>query len=185
MGFLSGLIGVVEGVTGIDVPFIGPGDRFFAGERPGPGSVAGTSGAAFGNRGIRRGRCPPFQKKTPQGDCEFFLGDQPGPDFRGNGVVGEAVQGGFNVPAEVPQVVGNITRNDGSTGPILRCRGGMVLATDNLCYSKGIKGLAAFRKWKPGPRAFLPPKDIKCLRRSIAIRKSKTNKAMFRELGLG
>lgn len=98
---------------------------------------------------------------------------------------GEVVMGGFGVPAMVPDIVGRIARRDGSQGPILRCIAGMVLATDNLCYSKGIRGLAAFRKWKPEPRGFLPRKDVVCLRRAIAIKKSKSNRQMLRELGMG
>ena len=102
-----------------------------------------------------------------------------------NGGPGEAVAGGFNMPAFTPDVVGNISRMDGSSGPILRCPSGTVLATDNLCYAKGTKGLAAHRKWKPTPPGFLPRKDIVCLRRAVSIRKNKSNRAMFRELGLG
>lgn len=100
-------------------------------------------------------------------------------------VAGEAVAGGFNMPAFVPLVVGNISKVDGTTGPILRCPSGTVLATDDLCYAKGTKGLAAHRKWKPTPPGFLPRRDVVCLRRAVAIRKSKSNRAMFRELGLG
>jgi len=143
--------------------------------------------------------CLPFMTRDPfSGECVFKFGEQQGPDMENgsfpdrdaNGVdhsggAGAAVRGGFNMPAFVPGVVGNITRRDGTTGPILRCPRGTVLATDNLCYAKGIRGLAAHRKWKPGPRPFLPPKDIQCLRRAVAIRKNKDNRRMFRELGLG
>ena len=118
------------------------------------------------------------------GECKTFLGQQPGPEPNGFGG-GQTVEGGFNMPAFTPDVVGNISRMDGSTGPILRCPRGTVLATDNLCYAKGTKGLASFRKWKPTPPGFLPRSDVKCLRRAVAIKKNKSNRALFRQLGLG
>jgi len=130
-------------------------------------------------------KCNWPQRPDPiTGRCRTFVGQQPGPEPGGVGG-GEVVEGSFNMPAFTPDVVGNISRRDGSTGPILRCPRGTVLATDNLCYAKGTKGLAAFRKWKPAPPAFLPRRDMVCLRRSVAIRKNKTNRALFRELGLG
>lgn len=48
-----------------------------------------------------------------------------------------------------PRVVGNITRKDGSTGPILRCEEpNFVLAIDNRCYPKKMVS-KSFRKWPP------------------------------------
>jgi len=126
----------------------------------------------------------PWRRDPISGTCKAFVGDQPGREKGGVGG-GQAVVGGFNMPAFVPDVVGNISRQDGSSGPILRCPTGTVLATDNLCYAKGTKGLAAHRKWKPTPPGFLPRADVKCLRRSVAIKKNKSNRAMFKELGLG
>jgi len=131
------------------------------------------------------GKCGFGQKRDPiTGECRFFFGQQPGPEPGGVGG-GQAVAGGFNMPAFTPDVVGNISRMDGSSGPILRCPRGTVLATDNLCYAKGTKGLAVHRKWKPTPRGFLPRKDVVCLRRAVAIRENKSNRKMFKELGLG
>jgi len=51
-GFLKGVattaIGVAEGITGFDVPFVGPGDRFFGGASPGiPGGRAPLSVAGL------------------------------------------------------------------------------------------------------------------------------------------
>lgn len=97
---------------------------------------------------------------------------------------GEAVAGGFNMPAFVPQVVGNISRLDGSSGPILRCPRGTVLATDNLCYAKGTKGLAAHRKWRPGRPPFLPRRDLAALDRVASLRKNKTLKGRMKALNL-
>jgi len=114
----------------------------------------------------------------------FFPGGASGYEVDTRGY-GEAVIGGFGIPALVPAIVGAIERRDGSIAPIRKCPSGMVLATDELCYAKGTKGLAAHRKWKPSGACFLPPRDVKALRRAVAIRKSKSNRAMFRELGLG
>lgn len=100
-------------------------------------------------------------------------------------IVGDAVLGSFGVPALVPAVVGSITKRDGSTGPILRCPPRMVLAVDNLCYMKGTRGLAAFRKWRPGTKPFLTGGDVKCLRRANTLRKGKSSKKLLRELGMG
>jgi len=211
MGFLSGLIGIVEGVTGIDVPFIGPGDRFFSG---GVQPTVTTSNVIVrrASGGVVAGNCGPGRRRTSLGNCvrdvtsgaAAFSGSDPGAGLgaprsgplaavqrflpggaTGRFEMGEVVMGAFGLPAAVPAQVGSITRNDGSVGPILRCIAGMVLAKDNLCYPKGVKGLAAFRKWKPLAGGFLPRKDVRCLRRAIAIKKSKTNRAMLRELGLG
>jgi len=98
---------------------------------------------------------------------------------------GEAVIGGFGRPALVPRVVGAIERADGSVGQILRCPPGAVLAIDDLCYTKGTKGLAANRKWPPGTAPFLTGGDVKCLRRADSLRKSKANRKLLRGLGMG
>jgi len=98
---------------------------------------------------------------------------------------GMAVMGAFGLPALEPAIVGQVQRRDGSMALIRRCPRGMVLATDDLCYSKGTRGLASFRKWKPEAGGFLPRRDVKCLRRAIAIKGNKTTKKMLRELGLG
>jgi len=182
------IIGAVSGfVTGGPA---GAAAGFIRGGRPpGPGSVA-TSGGFGVPRSLDDG-CPPGQRRSGT-DCVTagFKGAlQRTIPFGATGtisdVTGEAVMGAFNVPATVPAQVGSIERHDGVVSPILRCPRGQVLATDNLCYAKGIKGLAAFRKWKPAAKGFLPRRDVACLRRAIAIKKSKTNRAMLRELGLG
>jgi len=98
---------------------------------------------------------------------------------------GAAVIGAFGIAALQPAVVGSITRASGETGPILRCPRGAVLGTDDLCYSKGIKGLYAFRKWKPGTRPFLTGGEVKCLRRAATLRSGKSSKRLLKSLGMG
>lgn len=76
---------------------------------------------------------------------------------------GEAVLGAWGKPALVPRQVGTITRNDGSTSPVLRCPRGAVLGIDNLCYQKGSKGLQ--RKWPAGSRPIISANDAKTLKK--------------------
>ena len=109
----------------------------------------------------------------------------PGGDTGFEDGFGEAVIGGFGRPALVPRVVGTIERRDGSVGQILRCPPGAVLAIDNLCYTKGTKGLAANRKWPPGTRPFLTGGEVKCLRRADTLRNSKANRKLLKGLGMG
>lgn len=186
MGFFSSAIGFLEDVAGVDIPFVGPGDRFLGGNRAeglGAGSRVDFTGAR---------RCPQGSRANRQGICEkvgavaaiqrFVPGGQTGTiadEF------GEAVIGAFGIPALVPQQVGTIERKDGSVGPILRCPTGAVLATDNLCYTKGTRGLAQNRKWRPGTRPFLTGGDVRCLRRANSLRSSKGSKKLLKELGMG
>lgn len=162
------------------------------------GGGGGETSSAFtgADRGQGLGRppgCPPTTQRNPRtGACEqtgvvaavqrFVPGGATGvlPDE-----FGEAVMGGFGVPALVPAQVGSITRRDGSVGPILRCPPGSVLAVDNLCYNKGVKGLAAFRKWKPGTRPFLTGGEVRILRRAETLRSGKGTKKTLKALGLG
>jgi len=177
---IGGLI--TGGPLGAIGGFIGGGrrepttpDPRFTGSQPGLGLGFGpsTTTCGFG------------QRRDPNtGLCKTFFGSQPGFD-RGREGPGEAVAGGFNMPAFVPDVVGTITRIDGSAGPILRCPRGTVLATDDLCYAKGTKGLAAHRKWPMGTRPFLSGGDVKCLRRANTLRRSKGSRKLLRELGMG
>jgi len=125
------------------------------------------------------------------GECKIFIGRESGIDRPISGGIsmrddefGEAVIGAFNMPALVPAVVGQIERRDGTVGPILRCPRGSVLATDDLCYSKGIKGLASHRKWKPGRAPFLPGRDLRALDRVAALKGNKVLKGRIKALGL-
>lgn len=146
---------------------------------PGPGT-----GSQFGPNGGP----PQIGTRPEEGWRAFFErlfpGGETGTELATEGY-GNAVIGGFGIPALEPAIVGAVQRRDGTMAPIRRCPPGLVLATDELCYAKGTRGLAAHRKWKPSGACFLPPRDVKALRRAVAIRKSKSNRAMFKELGLG
>jgi len=72
---------------------------------------------------------------------------------------GNAVMGGFGIPALEPAVVGQI-----NGGPILRCPAGSVLGKDNLCYQKGTITNKQ-RKWPKGPRPLLTGGEMKTLRK--------------------
>jgi len=135
----------------------------------------------FGDDPGTNGTCiPPWRIDPASGDCKLFLGQQEGSDEGG-----DAVRGGFNMPAFTPDVVGEIEKKDGTMSAIRRCPKGTVLATDNLCYAKGTAGLAAHRKWKPGTKPFLSGGDVRCLRRANTLKHSKGSKAILRELGMG
>lgn len=83
---------------------------------------------------------------------------------------GEAVMGGFGVPALVPAQVGTISRRDGSVSPILRCPRGAVLGVDGLCYTKGVIP-RKFRKWPPGPKPPISAADWKASRTFASVQK--------------
>lgn len=95
---------------------------------------------------------------------------------------GEAVRGAFGMPAMVPRVVGNISRNDGSTGPVLRCDAGLVLGRDNLCYPREIlRRNSRFRKWRPGVKPVLTGGQ----RRAIRVARGAITTARDAISGLG
>lgn len=177
-GFLSG------GPAGAIAGFAGGGGGAPSQHRPAFTGLNPGMGLGF----APGGPCPRGHTRTASGACRRTVGAAVG-DFFTPGTPfsdqpGEAVTGGFNMPAFVPSVVGNITRIDGSSGPILRCPRGTVLATDNLCYAKGTKGLAPNRKWKPGRRPFLPSQDLRALDRVAALKGNKVLKGRIRALGL-
>lgn len=69
-----------------------------------------------------------------------------------------------------PTVVGSIMRQDGTTGPILRCPAGMVLGKDDICYVRqAIPN--NLRRWPRGPRPLLSAQDGKVLRRAHSLEK--------------
>jgi len=209
-GLVGGVIGIGEKITGFDIPGIGPGDKYFGGASNGtqspyagrscrpPYTLHPTTGRCTltGERetGVSNGVYRGLENGTQVGTRpaegwkaafeRFFPGGATGTELATEGY-GAAVIGAFGIPALEPAIVGAVQRRDGTMAPIRRCPPGLVLATDELCYAKGTKGLAAHRKWKPSGACFLPPRDVKALRRAVAIRKSKSNRAMFRELGLG
>jgi len=111
------------------------------------------------------------------GECKLFLGEQEGAD------PGRPVVGGFGLPAMVPQVVGSITKRDGTTGPILRCMRGMVLGIDSLCYPKAVMPRRSkFRKWRGAARPAVSAGDVKAIRRAAAAKERVLNLA--KDVGL-
>jgi len=174
--FGGGPVGAVSGFLG------GGGSR----ERA---QVGGDAGLGFANTS---GGCSDGFEPDADGQCvrtgirgagqRFFPGGETGTQAD---VMGEAVVGSFGLSGVIPRQVGSITRNDGVVSPILRCPARYVLAIDNICYVKGQKGLAAFRKWRPGTKPFLTGGDVKCLRRANTLRASKASKKLLKELGMG
>jgi len=132
-----------------------------------PGLELGLSGRGGGFGAPRPGPVAAVQRFLPGGATGRFD-------------AGEAVMGQWGAALE-PEVVGSVQRMDGSTGPLLRCIRGMVLGTDSLCYNKPLANNK--RKWPRATRPFLSGGDVKCLRRSNTLRKSKGSKKLLRELG--
>lgn len=87
----------------------------------------------------------------------------------GTMIPGQAQQGAFGIPAETPAQVGTIMRNDGSVGPVFRCRGNLVLGRDNLCYARGSIPRGA-RKHPPGRKPLLTGGDLRCLSKAQGLR---------------
>jgi len=158
----------------------------------GQGFTGGGAGEGFKSplpiqtfSGCPDGSSPPcFNEVIPLPDIDRFVispAEASVAQTLGQDPFGEAVMGAFGMPALVPQIVGSRTRADGTTGPIRKCPRGTVLATDNLCYNAP----GRFRKWKKGTPPFLTGGDVSCLRRAIRLKKSKSNRALLRQLGMG
>jgi len=122
--------------------------------------------------------CPGGFERGPSGNCiqsgfrglaeRLVPGGQAGTieDIRG-----DAVMGGFGLPALVPAVVGSITTRAGEQRPILRCPRTMVLGTDDLCYPKAI--LTPRSRFRKHRRPIAPPisrRDTKAIRTAAAAR---------------
>lgn len=109
---------------------------------------------------VRAGAIGTIQRALPFGETGT-LGD----------VSGEAVIGGFGLPARVPAQVGTVTRNDGTVSPILRCPRRMVLGFDNLCYPKALLGpRSRFRKHRRPVKPPLSSGDVRAIRRARSVR---------------
>jgi hypothetical protein len=114
--------------------------------------------------------CPEGYYKIPGTDtCINPLAIPPGGTPATVGAGGVAVVGAFGMPGISPSIVGNITKDDGSTGPILRCPSGMALAKDNICYVRSLIP-RSFRKWNPGMRPLLTGGERKVLSRANTLR---------------
>lgn len=130
-GIISAGIGIAEGVTGIDVPGIGPGDKFFGGGGPSlPPAVPGGSGrldvAGLPSLGLApNGDCGFFQERNPfTGKCgPKFLGTGPGRDLPG----GTSVLHPLGHADTVPVLMARQVRT---------CGRGAVLGIDGYCHPK-------------------------------------------------
>jgi len=140
-----------------------------------PSSLAGSGPCQF-----------PLRRDPLTGQCRLFLGTQSGPDpspTTGMGPPGTAVVGAFGLPAMEPDIVGTISKRDGSSGPILRCSRGMVLGIDSLCYPKAVMPRRSkFRKWRAAPRPVISARDTKAIRIAASAKERVLNLA--KEVGL-
>ena len=148
--FLGGIIDSIGGGGGIGSIIGGIGDIISGGDPP-------------SNFVPVAGPCTiPGQRVDPvTGDCRFYLGTASGPESGG-----QAVVGGFGLPALAPAIVGEINGK-----PVRRCNKGSVLGTDNLCYSKAVlPPRSKFRKWKRPPRPIFSRSDEKAIRRAASVK---------------
>lgn len=184
---------IIGAVTGFAKGgFVGAATGFVTSGR----GLGSDRGAGLGLPSVRAqsfaATCPPGSRADASGRCAttgFRGAVERTLPFGRTGFQERVASGGLlnmlHGGPEAPSEVGTITRDDGTVGPILRCPPGMVLAIDDQCYAKGLKGLAQFRKWKPGTRPFLTGGDVKVLRRANTLRRSKGTKRLLKELGLG
>jgi len=178
IGFRATPLGQALSITGAIAP--SPFDPGFAqpfrgGARPLPLSTQLATGAPvtqFSSPVPPQG-CPPgfinvkgrCEQQGLRGSIERFLpGGQTGLLVD---EAGQAVMGAFGVPAEVPMQVGTISRRDGTVGPVLRCRRGMVLGIDELCYVKSTIDKKN-RKWVPARK---PPISAADWRAAMSIKR--------------
>lgn len=123
-----------------------------------------VGGAPGGGNGA-----PPSMPSCPSGTVR--IGDacvSPGDVFPGgapftSAAGGQAVQGGFGLPALTPVQESRIRR---------RCPDGFVLGKDNLCYPRQIlPRRSKFRKWRPAARPAVTAGDVKAIRRADRARR--------------
>lgn len=158
-GTAGELVGGIFGERGGE---IGGAIGDFIDLRTGGGSVATTKKSIVGQDA---GECRPGTIRV-FGKC-IALGDAfPGGDPLVTQAGGVARVGSFGLPALEPTIVGFTSNNRGETVPIRRCNRGMVLGTDDLCYSKAIlPGRSKFRKHRRAPRPPMTAADAKALAR--------------------
>lgn len=156
-GFLGNVIttglGVVEAVTGRDIPLVGPGDRFFGGG--GGGGAPGGAGPLDVQGLPQMGLAPsggggpcffPFERDAFGKCVPPFIGTAPGPDPS----AGVSLTGGRQLHGRIgadlhsdhmPTVVRRNVRD---------CGRGFVLGVDGICHPK--KSLRNSERWYPKPR---------------------------------
>lgn len=115
--------------------------------------------------GLQQATCPPGTVRvgnTCVSPGDLFPGGAPGMFEAG----GQAVAGGFGMPAFSPTIVGSVANNRGEVRPIRRCPRGMVLGFDELCYPKAVlPRRSRFRKHKGERKPPMTGADAAALRR--------------------
>jgi len=105
--------------------------------------------------------CPPG-KVSFRNKCVDFSAAAPGGDPFLTEAGGQAVAGGFGLPAYTPLIEQTTVR---------RCGPRMVLGFDNLCYPKAVlPPRSQFRKWKRPPRTTLSRRDEAAIRRAAGAK---------------
>lgn len=114
---------------------------------------------------LQQATCPPGTVRvgnTCVSPGDLFPGGAPGMFEAG----GQAVAGGFGMPAFSPTIVGSVANNRGEVRPIRRCPRGMVLGFDELCYPKAVlPRRSRFRKHKGERKPPMTGADAAALRR--------------------
>lgn len=168
--------GAIGGETG---ERIGRGLGELGNQAFGPGDRPTTGGSGFASGGGTPTGCPGRLIKVGS-QCIDPLALPPGGKpaivptsgtMVGGG--GQAVMGGFGLPAMAPQAETRIVR---------RCGPGMVLGKDNLCYPKQILSRRSrFRKWRAAPRPPVTSADVAAIRR--AARAKERVKGLAKDVG--
>lgn len=135
----------------------------------GAGAIGGGGG---GGGGSQLAGCPDGTIKV--GNRCVAPGDAfPGGDPFITGAGGNAVQGGFGLPAITPTVEQRTHRT---------CPDGMVLGKDNLCYPKAVLSRRSrFRKWRQPRRPLFTAGDMNAIRRAERLKKKA--KGIAKDLG--
>lgn len=134
--------------------------------------ILGGGGGGNGNGGFQGGPgiVPPQDGQLTCPDGRIKVGDRcvdPGAILPGGqpfvtSAGGRAVQGGFGLPAIVPQQEQRVVRS---------CPTGMVLGKDNLCYPKAIlRRRSKFRKWKGDRRPKISAAEWRTLKKAERVR---------------
>lgn len=146
--FFGKVIGVAEGITGIDIPFVGPGDTFLTGQ-PGPGVPGGRGPldvAGLPSMIVARdpGGCGFFTVWDPlQQKCVPGIGSRPGGDVmpkNGRPSNGRGAHAGDHVPFL-------------ETRTVRSCFPGSVLGKDGMCHERG--DIPNAKRAYPKPRRVL------------------------------
>ena len=125
--FLGKVIGVAEGITGINIPGVGPGDRFLTGSDPVvPGRSGGLTVAGLAANGhTDLGGCGFATAWDPQQQkCVPAFGARPGPDVMNGRGNGRGAHAGDHIPFLTSRTVRS-------------CYAGSVLGKDGMCHEKG------------------------------------------------